>query len=112
MNKYKNKLMLLMIAGGMLIPNAILAEEGTGPAFDSEAAQTNAKAFIEPLTTFALWAVPLVAGVVWVIAGVMWLAKDEEEKEQKPFLKTSKRIVSVAIITECVPVLLKIFGIA
>ncbi|MEG1065930.1 MAG: hypothetical protein RR929_01560 [Erysipelotrichaceae bacterium] len=89
----------------------ILGATGT-PTFDNTAAQTAAKAFLEPLTTFALWAIPLVTAVVILISGISWMTMEEDEKEQKPFMKQLKKILLVAVLLECVPTLLKIFGIA
>lgn len=82
------------------------------PTFDSGAAEGAATGFMTPLTSTALWLVPVMTGLVLIISGLSWLTKDEDEKENKPFLKTFKRIITVAIIIECVPVLLRIFGIS
>lgn len=81
------------------------------PTFDNGAAQTAANGFLDPISTFALWAIPIAAGVAMGISGLVWMSKDEDEKENKPFVKTAKRILIVAIIVECIPALLKIFGL-
>lgn len=81
------------------------------PGFNNEEAQEVAKKFLDPLTTFALWAIPAVALVVLVISGISWLSKDEDERENKPYIKTAKKIIFVAIVVESMPIILKIFGI-
>lgn len=81
------------------------------PGFNLGLFQSTAKGFIEPITTAALWIIPILGLCVILWQGVMWLQKDEDEKEQKPFRKTLKRDMIWIIGLELVPVLLKIFGL-
>lgn len=109
MKKVKNSIILVI---SFILFNPMVIAAAKTPAFDDGAAKSAAQGFLTPLMDFALWAVPILTGVVWAIAGLVWLTKDEDEKEQKPFMKTSKRIVTVGVIVMCIPVLLKMFGIA
>lgn len=110
MKKIKNKLICLASFAVLLQPTIINADKT--PTFDSDGAKNATNGFMTPFMDFALWAVPVTTGVVWVVAGLMWLCKEEDEREQKPFAKTSKRIITVGIIATCVPAFLKIFGIS
>ena len=75
--------------------------------FNSGLAQSTAKKYIDPITTFLMWVVPLVAVIVCLISFVM----DEDEKERhKPF-RMIKKIIIVTIIAELITTLFKIFGL-
>ena len=64
------------------------------PSFDEEAAKKLFKEWAEPINRVILWAVPFIAigalGYTWI----KWSAKDEDEKEQRPFMKSAKKIIS------------------
>lgn len=82
------------------------------PTFDNSAAQSAAGGFMDPLTTFLLWAIPGVAALAALFSAVGWYTKDEEEKENKKYTtKVLKPIVIVGIIAESIVVILKIVGI-
>lgn len=95
-----------------LITYKIVEIKSKAPGFDDSAAKEEVEKWTTPLTSFLLWAVPLVTAIVILIAGIAWMTKDEETREQKPFLKTMKQIIIVAVICELVIAILKIFGIA
>lgn len=77
----------------------------------STAAQSTAKKYIDPITTFLMWVVPLVAVIVCLISFVKWFVMDEDEKERhKPF-RMIKKIIIVTIIAELITTLFKIFGL-
>lgn len=79
--------------------------------FNSGLAQSTAKKYIEPLTTFLMWIVPLVAVIVCLVSFVKWFVMDEDEKERhKPF-RMIKKIIIVTIIAELITTLFKIFGL-
>lgn len=79
--------------------------------FNSSLAQSTAKKYIEPITTFLMWVVPLVAVIVCLISFVKWFVMDEDEKERhKPF-RMIKKIIIVTIIAELITTLFKIFGL-
>ncbi len=81
------------------------------PGFNNEEAKAAVKAFIQPLTTFGLWAIPVVALAALLFSALVWLTKDEDERENKPYAKTAKKIIIVAVVSEMMPVILKIFGL-
>lgn len=79
--------------------------------FNSGLAQSTAKKYIDPITTFLMWVVPLVAVIVCLISFVKWFVMDEDEKERhKPF-RMIKKIIIVTIIAELITTLFKIFGL-
>lgn len=65
----------------------------------------------EPINRVILWAVPFIAlgalGYTWI----KWSAKDEDEKEQKPFMKSAKKIIFTAIFVELGSAIFRIFGL-
>ena len=70
------------------------------PEFDESAAKELFRKWAEPINRVILWAVPFIAlgalGYTWI----KWSAKDEDEKEQKPFMKSAKKIIFTAIFVE------------
>lgn len=108
----KNKMALCVAISMIFITAATTGINAKTPTFNNEEAQTAASEFMTPLTTFLMWAIPGVTSAVLIVTGLSWLTKDEEEREQKPFIKLAKKILIVAIIIEMVPVLLRIFGIS
>ena len=65
----------------------------------------------EPINRFILWTVPFIAlgalGYTWF----KWSAKDEDEKEQRPFMKSAKKIIFTAIFVELGSAIFRIFGL-
>ena len=80
--------------------------------FNKGEAQNFVKSYTDPLTSFLLWAVPVVAIIASVISGITYLIKDEEDRYRKKFSKELKRILFVAIIIESISLIFKIVGIA
>lgn len=109
MKKFKTVLISTIIA--FLTTPAMIQAKGT-PTFDSGAAKNAANGFLTPLIETGLWAVPIVATAAIAVSGIIWMTKDEDEKEQKPFTKTAKKIVIVALIIEAIEAILKIVGVA
>lgn len=81
------------------------------PGFNGEEAKNFVNSFVQPLTSFLLWAVPVSAIAVCLLSGIGWFTKDEEEKERKPFIKSLKPILYVTLICESITVIFKIFGL-
>lgn len=81
------------------------------PSFDNSSAQSAAGGYLGNVSTFLLWAVPVVTGVVLLVHAVSWMCKDEDDKEQKPLIKTAKKTLFVALFAEFVSVIIKILGI-
>lgn len=81
------------------------------PKFDNNEAQRLARGIITPMTTFALWATPLVAGLAAALTAVQFFSKDEEEREQKPLGRSLSKILKGAVLAMSVPAILKIFGL-
>ncbi len=79
--------------------------------FNEGLAKQTVKGFIDPITKFLIWAVPLVSLVVCLISFISWFVKDEDEKERhKPF-RMIKRIIIVTVIAELINVIYQIFGL-
>ena len=81
------------------------------PSFNEGEARSLFKQWAEPINRVILWAVPFIAigalGYTWV----KWSAKDEDEKEQKPFMKSAKKIIFTAIFVELSSAIFRIFGL-
>lgn len=90
---------------------SILSVYAKDPEFNNAEAQSLVNKILEPLTTFALWAIPAVTLAVLAYNGIQWLMKDEDERENKPFGKTFKKTIFVAVLLELLPTILKIFGL-
>lgn len=67
--------------------------------------------FVSPVLNYAMVLIPVAAAVACGVTYLMWLSKDENEKESKPVGKSVKRIIFWAVIIEAVPAILKIFGL-
>ncbi len=87
------------------------AEVYLEPSFDEGEARALFRQWAEPINRVILWAVPFIAvgalGYTWV----KWSAKDEDEKEQKPFMKSAKKIIFTAIFVELSSAIFRIFGL-
>ncbi len=81
------------------------------PKFDENAAKELFKQWAEPINRVILWAVPFIALGALGFAWIKWTAKDEEEKEQRPFMKTAKKIIFTAIFVEMGSAIFRIFGL-
>ncbi len=81
------------------------------PAFNEGEAMALFKQWAEPINRFILWTVPFIAlgalGYTWI----KWSAKDEDEKEQRPFMKSAKKIIFTAIFVELGSAIFRIFGL-
>lgn len=80
--------------------------------FNSTEAINLVKTYTDPLTTFLLWAVPIVGIIAAVASSVGYLLKDEEERDRHRYTSTLKKILIAAIIGECMVTIFKIFGIS
>ena len=100
-----------MIKGILFKEQTTTGTTTSTPSFDIELFKSTAQGLINPITTAALWIIPILGGCVILWQGIMWLQKDDDEKEQKPFRKTLKRDMMWIIGLELVPVLFKIFGL-
>ena len=109
MNKLKNVLWMPAVASFLF---ALSATPVHAAGFNEGEAKSFIESFITPMTNVALWAVPLVAILACIFTGIVWMLKDEEEKESKHWKKPIKGIIFAAVIAESIAVILKIFGIA
>lgn len=81
------------------------------PGFDGDEAYALVNSFLSPITSFLLILVPIVAAAVALWSYISWAMKDEDEREQRPYFKSLKKILIGAIIAESVTVIFKIFGL-
>lgn len=79
--------------------------------FNESAAKSFVKSYTDPLTNFLLWAVPTVGLIAAVVSGLIYLLKDEEERDRKKLSKDLKKILMTCIILESITVIFKIVGI-
>ncbi|MBQ3322148.1 MAG: hypothetical protein IJH05_04825 [Firmicutes bacterium] len=82
------------------------------PSFNENEAKNLFTQWAEPINRFILWTVPFIAlgalGYTWI----KWSAKDEDEKEQRPFMKSAKKILFTAIFVEMGSAIFRIFGLS
>ena len=79
--------------------------------FDEAAAKDLASSYIQPLTSFLLWAIPGVCVLGCLAKYVTWMGKDDDEKEQKPIEKSLKKYVFWAAVVFVIDIILKVFGL-
>lgn len=91
--------------------NSILRAHANDPQFNGDLAREEAMSWLDPLMTFALWAIPLGGAVRILLAGLTWLQKDEQEREQNPFHRTFITYLKWLIALEMIPTVFKIFGL-
>lgn len=108
----KKKLFLTFISIGIINSSSLIYAAEGAPKLNVDEAQNAVLGISEPITTLAMWLIPIITGIVLLYSGLTWLMKDEEEREQKPFVKNAKKIIIVAVFLMAVPVLLRIFGIS
>lgn len=81
------------------------------PAFNEGEAKTLFKSWAEPINRVILWAVPFIAVGALGYSWISWSAKDDNEREQNPFMKTAKKIIATAILVELTSAIFRIFGL-
>ncbi len=101
---------LLYILPSIALFNSTLNTRANG--FNENLAKETITAYTEPLISVGLWLVPITAIIALLVTGITWQMKDEDEKESKPFMKTAKKIIFVAIFLQLVMVVLRMFGIS
>lgn len=94
-----------------LIYRGYLGKVWYEPGFDGDGAWELANRYIAPITSFLLLLVPVVAAAVALYSYVQWALKDEDEREQRPYGKSLKKILIGAIIAESIAAIFKIFGL-
>lgn len=90
---------------------AVLTTPINAVGFNEAAAKDLITSFVTPLTSFLLWAVPVIAAAACLAAYLGWVGKDEDEKEQKPIAKQLKKIIFWAVVVESISAIFKIFGL-
>lgn len=111
MIRIRRKIKIGIAAIIIMLPLATTKIYAAPPQFDESGAKNLVNDWVKPLTSFGLWAVPGVTCVILLISGLMWLQKDEEEKEQKSWKKSAVRTLKTAIVIELVQTIMKILGL-
>lgn len=101
----------MYIAFALFCTNMV-ATQAAEPKFDKVKAKALSKNWLDPIMEVALWAIPVAGLVRIMIAGLMWLQKDEQERDQNPFHRTAITYTKWIIIFELLPVIYAIFGLA
>jgi len=91
---------------------SLLKAQAATPQFNEKKAKETAKAWLNPIMSWALWVIPVCGIVRIAIAGIGWYQKDEQEREQNPFHRTIITYVKWTIIIEMIPVIYTIFGLS
>lgn len=94
------------------IASAVLRRINYEPGgFDGGAAWDLVDKYISPLTSFLLLLVPVVAIAAALYTYIQWALKDEDERDQRPYGKSLKKIILGAVIAESITIIFKIFGL-
>lgn len=110
--KFLKKIKVYLFLSACTISNVMVTAQAATPKFDEAKATETAKEWLNPLMSWGLFVIP-VAGIVRItIAGISWLQKDEQEREQNPFHRTLITYVKWTIIIEMIPVIYTIFGLS
>lgn len=80
--------------------------------FNQSAAQNFVKQYTDPFFNFLLWAAPVAAMISCVASGIVYMLKEEDERDRHKFSKTLKRIILVAVVVESISIIFTIVGIA
>lgn len=79
--------------------------------FNDGAARSLVNSYLEPMTKFFLWLVPGVGVFSALVTAVIYMLKDEEEKDRHKYHKTLKKILAVCVVAECILSIFAIVGI-
>ena len=63
------------------------------------------------VTALLLLLVPVVAIAAALYTYIQWALKDEDERDQRPYGKSLKKIILGAVIAESITIIFKIFGL-
>jgi hypothetical protein len=100
------------LASSLLFTTVIHADDGEAPQFNGDAAKGAVNPYLQSLTSFMLWMVPLAFVVSSLVSGIKYFFMDEREREQKPISKTITKLGFAAVVIWSVPVIARIIGIA
>jgi cytochrome bd-type quinol oxidase subunit 2 len=100
------------LATTFLFTIVVNADEGDAPQFNGDEAKNAVNPYLQGLTSFMLWMVPLAFVVSALVSGVKYFFMDEREKEQKPITKTITKLAIAAVVIWSVPLIARIIGIA
>ncbi len=76
--------------------------------FNSDGIKEILTNWIDPLTTTLLWLIPALYAIAAISTSLKWSTKSEREKEQQPLFPLLQKHLFNAIITELIPVIIKI----
>lgn len=76
--------------------------------FNTEGIKELISNWIDPLTSTLLWLIPALYAVAAISTSLKWSTKSEREKEQQPLLPLLQKHLVNAVITELIPVIIKI----
>ncbi len=106
-----NKIKSTILIGTMYLASTIHVEAAT-PKFNEAQAKSTLMEWLTPIMNIALWVIPVAAIARIGIAGISWLQKDEQEREQNPFHRTLINYIKWTVIIEMIPLIFTIFGLA
>lgn len=110
MKEIKRKIMVI-IASFTISVCPFITTVMAKPKPNTEGLKSESKPWIDSFTDFALWLIPGVGIIACIAHGLSWMAKEEDEKEQKPIRKTLKKIVTWTIVVEMIPTIFKILSL-
>lgn len=95
-----------------LLFTTVIHADGDAPQFNGDEAKGAVNPYLQSLTSFMLWMVPLAFVVSALVSGIKYFFMDEREREQKPISKTITKLGVAAVVIWSVPVIARIIGIA
>ena len=70
------------------------------------------KSYADPIFSTLIWLAPVVGMIAFVVSGVVYLLKDEEDRDRKKFSKQAKVILVVTVVIMSASIIFNIVGIA
>lgn len=107
LNKKKRKFKVVMVSCYVSL-STMMVTINADPGFDEDGWKEVTTDWSDPIMSYALWLVPIVGLIMAIVSGVMWMAKDEEYREQHPLKKREMPIIIATIILELVPTIFKL----
>ena len=66
--------------------------------FNEGAAKSFIKSYTDPIFSTLIWLAPVVGMIAFVVSGVVYLLKDEEDRDRKKFSKQAKVNLVVTVV--------------
>lgn len=106
-----NKKLTSASAGALIACYSTMTPILAKPKPNTAGVEKEIKPWLDSALDIGLWLVPLIGLIACIVHTVTYLAKDEDDKNQKPVWKVWKRTIFIVLVAELLQVFFKTLGL-